>query len=307
MVLVSVVIPTKNRAPLLKDAIESVLAVQSHDFDLEIIVVDDGSSDDTASVVAAYPVIFVQTKGIGASGARNAGITTARGEFVAFLDDDDVWLPTNVTPQLKAFAANPAYGAVHGQVILTGPDRTPWGAPIPLGPLSSGWIFYDLLDYWPQLGSLLVRRAVFDSVGFFDVTLRSEEDWDLILRIARRYQIGRVEEPAVLFRQRGTDDEEYAFGCMPDTIKVFRRHIAQEPVLRRLKLQRRLWQHRGWYAAQFLGHAQAYADRCEYRRAVRSMKYALHASAPHALLKQPAFWRSVGRCVTRSVRLPVQP
>lgn len=304
MILVSVIIPTRNRAALLQNAIESVLAVQRHDFDLEVIVVDDGSTDNTASTVSQYPVSYVQTAGLGASGARNTGITIARGDFIAFLDDDDVWLPTNITPQLKAFAANPTYGAVHGQVIFTGPDRTPWGAPTPPGPLSSGWIFHDLLDYWPQVASLLVRRSVLDDVGLFDVTLRAEEDWDLILRIAWRYPIGRVEEPLALFRQRDDDDDIYFYRCLPDTVKVFHRHTRREPLPRRLLLQRRLWRHRGWYAAQFVGRAQAHVDRGEHRRAWRSLSYALQASPPHALLTQPALWRSMAKCMASVARFP---
>lgn len=306
MTLVSVVIPTRNRAALLKDAIESVLAVHRRDFELQIIVVDDGSTDDTTAIAARYPVTYVRTEGLGASGARNTGIAHARGDYVAFLDDDDVWLPTNLTPQLKAFAANPGYGAVHGQVILTGPNRDPWGAPIPAGPLSSGWIFDDLLDYWPQLGSVLIRRSVFGDVGLFDPTLRAEEDWDLILRIARRYPIGRVEEPAVLFRQRGTDDERHLYSYLPDTIKVFHRHTRREPLSRRLALQRRLWRHRGWYAAQFVGHARIHVERGELRHAWRSMQYALKASPVHALVRQPAFWIAMGKGAARRAWLPAR-
>jgi GT2 family glycosyltransferase len=98
MTLVSVIIPTHNRSALLKQAIESVLAVQSDDIELGVLVVDDGSVDDTAEAVKNHPVIYLRQRGgLGPSGTRNAGLDAAHGEYVAFLDDDDLWLPTNLT------------------------------------------------------------------------------------------------------------------------------------------------------------------------------------------------------------------
>lgn len=302
MTLVSVVIPTCNRAALVQDAIESVLAVERQGFELEVLVVDDGSSDDTVSIVAQYPVTLVQTRGVGAAGARNAGITAAHGDFIAFLDDDDTWLPTNVTPQLKAFAANPAYGAVHAQVLRTLPDRMPFGAPEPAGPLSSGWIFDDLLHYWPQIAALLVRRSVFEEIGLFDETLRSEEEWDMILRIARRYPIGRVEQPVALFRQRNDSNDVQAFHRMPDMTKVFQRHARGEPLSRRLWLQGLLWRHRGWFASHFVSYAQAHARQGDHRRALCSLRYAVVASPMHALVRDPRFWPTLARAIILRLR-----
>lgn len=292
MTLVSVVIPTCNRASLVGDAIESVLSVQRHGFELEVIVVDDGSTDGTRAIVAQYPVVYMQSHGMGAAAARNAGIKIARGDFIAFLDDDDVWLPTNVAPQLKMFAANPSFGAVLAQVLCTEPDRTGFGTLFPVGPLSSGWIFNDLLSYWPQVAALLVRRSVLEEVGLFDASLCSEEEWDLILRIARRYPIGRVEEPVALFRQHD-GGEIQRYHRMHDMFKVFHRHTHAEPRLRRVALQRQLWRHRGWFASQFMSTAQVYAHYGEVRRTLRSLRYALVASPPHMLLKSAQIWQTL--------------
>lgn len=305
MTLVSVIIPTRNRSKLLIEAIESVLAVQRQGFDLEVLVVDDGSTDDTAAVVAQYPVTLLQGPGRGASAARNAGIVAAHGDFVAFLDDDDVWLPNNVTPQLAVFAANPGYAAVHAQVIIAAPDGTPLGDPTPAGPLSSGWIFDDLLGYWPQIASLVVRRWVFAEVGLFDVGLRpegSDEEWDVMLRIARRYPFGRVAQPVALFRHRYDNNETLGFRRMPDTLAVFRRHTRTEPPLRRLRLQRVYWRHRGWYASEFLHCVQAHAANGNQKRAWRSVRYAFIASPPHALLAGRLFWLTLARVAARQVR-----
>lgn len=299
MTLVSVIIPTRDRADLLRDAIESVLAVNRRAFGIEVIVVDDGSSDHTASLVHKYPVVYLQTARVGPSGARNAGILAARGDFIAFLDDDDVWLPHNVTPQLEMFAANPSFGAVHAQVRLTGPDRTPWDMVMPGGDLPSGWVFDDVLTHKTQLASVLIRRSVFQEVGLFDVTLRAGEDWDLLLRIAKRYQTGRVQDQVALFRQRCDNNELYDYQSMPDAIAVFRRHTRAESLRRRLALRPILWRHRGWYAATFIGYARAHASIGNHKRAMRSLRYALVASPAHALVRHPDFWHTVARIAIR--------
>jgi glycosyltransferase involved in cell wall biosynthesis len=291
MRLVSVIIPTRNRAPLLREAIESVLAVQRTGFEHEVIVVDDGSTDDTPAVAHAYPISYLRLEGLGASAARNAGISAAQGDFIAFLDDDDLWLPTNVAPQLAMLDAHPEYAAVYAQVQLTSADRTPFGEPIPQGPPRSGWIFDDLLTYWPQLGSVVVRAAVVREIGGFDIALRSEEEWDWMLRIARRYPIGRIEQPVVLFRQRGYGDEALAWQRLPDTLAVFHRHTRDRDLTRRLRLQRVIWAHRGWYAASFMQNAWYHGGKGDTRRALRCLRYALWTSPVHTMVEIASHWR----------------
>ena len=286
MQLVSVVIPTHNRAALLKEAIESVLAVRHEDFDIEILVVDDGSTDATATVVADYPTVtYLRLPGNqGASVARNVGMSAAHGEFIAFLDDDDVWLPNNITPQLLLLNQHLDFGAAHAQVQLTDTERVPFGEPSPAGPLSSGWIFDELLSYWPQLASVVVRSSVMREIGLFDPALRSEEEWDWILRIAQRYQIGRIAEPVALFRQRAGGDEELAWDRLPDTFRVFHRYthsVRGAGVARRLRTQRVLWAHRGWFAAHFFYGAQRRSKSGDRQGALRCLRYAVQTSPMH--------------------------
>ena len=291
MQLVSVIIPTHNRAALVREAVESVLAVQHDGFELEVLVVDDGSTDNTAEVIRALPVTYLRTDGIGASGARNVGLHAATGDFIAFLDDDDLWLPNNVSPQLRLFAEHPEYGAVHAQLLCMDASQAPYGEPIPGGPLSSGWIHERLMTYWPQLGTLLVRASVVREIGDFDETLRSEEEWDWILRIARRYPVGCIEVPVMLFRQRGYEDDAIHWRRMPDTFKVFRRHARTYDLYTRLRLERVLWKQRGWYAAQFVLSARHYAALGNHARALRCVAYATCISPPHAALLLARAWR----------------
>lgn len=292
MHLVSVIIPTHNRAALLHQAIESVLAVQGDNFALEVLVVDDGSTDDTPAVARAFPVTYLRTNGIGASGARNAGLHAATGDFIAFLDDDDLWLPNNISPQIRAFAEHPEYGAVYAQLWCTDADRKPYGDPMPAGPLTSGWIHDDLLTHWPQLGTLVVRASVARAIGDFDAALCSEEEWDWLLRIARRYPIGRVETPVMLFRQRGYEDDAVWWRRLPDTLKVFHRHTRDYAPVRRLRLQRILWKHRGWYAANFMLSARHYATNGKRAAALRCVAYAVRTSPPHAAISLARIWRA---------------
>lgn len=279
--LVSVIIPTRNRAALLREAIESALAVRREGFELEVIVVDDGSSDSTPELARSYAVTYLRREGIGASAARNAGMRAATGDFIAFLDDDDLWAPTNIAPQLRAFAEHPEYGAVLARVQLTDADRVPYGELVPPTSKPSGWIFDDLLTYWPQLGCVVVRASVARAVGGFDPSLISEEDWDWLLRIARRYPVGRIDDIAVLFRQRGNADERLSWQRFPHSLRAFRRNTRGLPAARRLRLQRVIWAHRGAYAAEFLDHARHHSRQGQRARALRCVAYAAWASPAH--------------------------
>jgi glycosyltransferase involved in cell wall biosynthesis len=289
--LISVIIPTRDRCALLQEAIMSVVAVRCVGFELEIIVVDDGSTDETAKVVQSYPITYLRTDRQGASAARNVGMLAARGDYIAFLDDDDVWLPHTLAPQMRVFEEHPEYGAVFARVQLTDADRRPYGSPIPTWPKDSGWIFDDLLTYWPQLGSVIVRTAVAREVGGFDPTLLSEEDWDWLLRIARRYPIGRIEDVAVLFRQRGDGDERLAWRRFPGTLRAFRRHTRHLPPAKRMRMQRIIWTHRGVLAAEFFHHAQYHVQRGDRLRAVRCVGYAVRVSPVHTLAMFAREWR----------------
>jgi glycosyltransferase involved in cell wall biosynthesis len=286
---VSVIIPTRNRSALLAQAIKSVLAVDRDGFEIEVIVVDDGSTDDTWSVVHAYPVVYLRTEGVGVSTARNVGIAAARGEFLAFIDDDDVWLPNNVGTQLRVFNEHPEYGAVIAQFQLTDAHLQPYGEPQPHPPLKSGWIFEYFLSSPAQLGAAVVRRSVVNEVGGLDPTLHVGEDWEWMLRIARRYPVGLVAQPVMLFRQRlsgspGYADEVREWDNLRTALRTLRRHTQEGNLLRRLRLQRLVWKRRGWYASGFVSRARDYARHGYHARALRCVGYAVRASPLHTLV-----------------------
>ncbi len=186
--LVSVIIPTFNYGRYLSRAIESVLA-QTYT-NIEIIVVDDGSTDDTKEIVHKYndPMIsYIRHEhNYGLSIARNSGIKIAKGDYLAFLDSDDFWLPEKLHLQMEIFRDSPAslglvYTAADVFDECTGKiSKMP--APSYRGQVLSSLLFENRLGGGSS--SVLIKRVCFDSVGVFDPSLMVYEDWDMWLRIS---------------------------------------------------------------------------------------------------------------------------
>ena len=200
MPLVSVIVPTHNRAHLLERTLRSVLAQDVRD--LEVIVVDDGSTDETRRVLAVADarVIAVHNRQpVGVSAARNAGIARARGTWVAFCDDDDLWSPTKLSRQLSAADAVHADWAYAGDVNVDDQLRVLSGGP-PLDPQAVA----AAMPRWNPLSSggsnVVVRSRVLSAVGGFDPQLRRTEDWDLWIRMARVGLPACVRAPLVAYR-----------------------------------------------------------------------------------------------------------
>jgi len=203
---ISVVIPTYNYGHFLRDAIDSALA-QTHPA-FEIIVVDDGSTDNTPEILAGYGdrirVISQQNKGVGA--ARNAGIAASHGDYIAFLDSDDIMKPRKLECDIARFASDPELGLVHcgvewfdnaGKTLsirLTGLEG--WVAPVLLG------LDQEVISA-PGSG-IAVPKRVAEEIGGFDPRLQPSEDWDFCYRVAVRYRFGFVPEVLVRYRLHGS-------------------------------------------------------------------------------------------------------
>lgn len=199
---VSVVIPAYNRAHLICQTLESVLAQTYRDF--EVIVVDDGSTDDTLAVLSAYGdrIGIIRQSNRGLSSARNTGIREATGEFVAFLDSDDLWLPTKLEHQMALLDANPGLPWVYTDAeAFDGETGRTLYLYSRFTRLYQGDVLHHLIlgDFIPT-PTPVVRRAVFCEVGEFYDNKCVAEDWDMWLRIAARYQIGLVAEPLARYR-----------------------------------------------------------------------------------------------------------
>lgn len=197
---VSVIIPAYNQAHYLGLAIQSALDQQVHD--VEIVVVDDGSTDNTRQVAQAFTdtrVRYVYQENQGLSAARNTGIRLATGQFITFLDSDDLFLPEKLTLLMAEMAQRPFLGFVAGEAILIDeannhlPHRMDAGLPQDSREL--------LLGNPLHVGSVLVRREWLAQAGDFDESLRACEDWDMWLRLARcGCQMAFVAQPVSLYR-----------------------------------------------------------------------------------------------------------
>ena len=202
---VSVVIPTWNRAKTLPRALDSVLAqrLPAH----EIIVVDDGSSDETPELIASrYPrIVYLSQTNQGVSAARNRGIRAATGEWIALLDSDDEWLPSKLAEQARLLQAEPELRICHTEEIWIRRGRRV--NPMKKHAKSGGDLFLASLPLCViSPSSVLLRRDLFEDYGLFDETLPACEDYDLWLRLCAHEKVGFVETPQII-KYGGHDDQ----------------------------------------------------------------------------------------------------
>jgi len=204
--LVSVIIPTFNRSSMVVEAVESVLA-QSY-AELEVIVVDDGSTDDTRERLRSYGqrlILVVNEKNRGVSAARNRGIRQSRGEFVALLDSDDLWRPGKIQRQLDFFSAHPRAMICQTEEIWVRRGRRV--NPRQKHRKYSGYIFPHCLPLCiVSPSAVMIRRELLSRVGLFDEQLPACEDYDLWLRIAAHEPIFLLGEPLIV-KRGGHDDQ----------------------------------------------------------------------------------------------------
>jgi len=218
-ILVSVIIPTFDCGPFLGEALDSVFA-QGYP-SLEVIVVDDGSTDETEAVLAQYAgrIQVLGSDRRGPGGARNVGLRAARGELIAFLDADDLWLPGKLEAQIRAMRAHPEAGLCFTEMALF--DESGVVLPCMLPEEATGirgrclvrgsgedvllgYIYSDLLvGEVIQMDAVVVRRACLSVVGAFDEALPAgAEDYDLWLRIAQRWPVVLVDRVLGRYRLR---------------------------------------------------------------------------------------------------------
>jgi glycosyltransferase involved in cell wall biosynthesis len=186
--LVTVIVATHNRVHCLSRALDSIYAQEGLGslYDLEVILVDDGSTDSTPEIIHRYQhltyIRLPERRGI--SAAMNEGLRASRGSYITFLDDDDEWLPHKLRVQVPLMDAHPEVGVVYGQSLKRFEEKE-WLTP-DLTRAHSGEVFLAMLmdNFCGHHASILVRRGAFDSAGGFDETLLSYEDWDVSLRLA---------------------------------------------------------------------------------------------------------------------------
>jgi len=201
--LVSVIIPSYNSSRFIQETIDSVLNQSFKNF--EVIIVDDGSTDGQFDLIFAFcqkdeRVRYIYQQNRGVASARNAGFNHSSGNYVAFLDADDIWLPENLSAKLAKFEER-EYGLVHSDGYFIDENS---GIKEGLMVGEEGMLLIDLLEWKktqvPGPSSILVKRKVLEEIGPFDTNLSTSADLDFFLRVASRFIIGRVQKPTWKYR-----------------------------------------------------------------------------------------------------------
>ena len=306
------IVPTLDRPALLRQALESIRAVEAdgEDLSIELIVGDQGHTEETRRVCDEFGAIRALAQGRRASMARNAGLAQASGEFVAFLDDDDFWLRGHLRPHIALLDANPHLDAAFGQAIYADPELKPYGTAWPEAPPGAGDALLRAMlgGLFPQIGTVVMRRSAIEAHGDFDVVIEGGEDWDWQLRLARAHKHGYVETPCMLVRVRPVGSY--------DKLQQRRIGIARQIFLRHALGSMRIWRSphdfmRGYhdvlqhFYAYFIEKARWNAQRAHRLDAVRMMGI-LAVNMPLlfvADLLRPSQLRELAMEVMRSPRI----
>jgi glycosyltransferase involved in cell wall biosynthesis len=263
--LVSVVIPCYAQARYLPDAIESVLA-QTYPH-LEVVVVDDGSPDNTGEVAGRYPgVRVVAQENTGLAGARNTGLRHTNGAYLVFLDADDRLLPNALADGLASFAAHPEAAMAVGRCRLIDTLGSAQGKEQPHP--EPGDPYEGLLrgNYIWMPGCVMYRRVLFEAVGTFDSAVDASADYDMYLRVARQYPIHRHRSLVGEYRQHEgsmSRDPERMLAAVVTTLRRQWPHVRSVPALREAyESGMRMW--RSLYGDDFATEVRRRLDRHEW-------------------------------------------
>ncbi len=241
--VVSIIVPTYQRAHLVGQAIASVLDQSYQDF--EIIVVVDGSTDDTLAHLARLAqsqrrekITIISQTNAGLAAARNAGIRAAQGRFLAFLDDDDLWLPDKLAAQVAVFAAQPEVGLVFGDMICFDEqgERAESYAQTTIPPRILNEITLFWYNYVP-LSTVIIRRACLDEFGLFDETLTACEDMGLWLRISAKWRLWRLADPVARYRLSANAMHNDFGRVITNSLRVKANAYERSPAIRRLPMK----------------------------------------------------------------------
>ena len=268
---VSVVIPAYEAAGTLAAAVDSVLA-QTYD-DLEVLVVDDGSSDDTAAVAEGYgkPVTCIRTENRGVSHARNTGIAASSAEFVALLDADDLWEPSKLGRQLEVLTARPTAGVSTTGSLRVDPALRPLEvthARQPADPCK------ELLLHSMVLGAIsspLIRRDAANDVGGFDPEFSQCADWDYFIRLSLRTEFAVIPDPLVRYRVSPGSMSSDVGRLERETFAILDRFFEGETAVRYARLRRRC------YSNHWVILSGSYLHAGQRRAAIRCMANAVRA------------------------------
>jgi len=279
---VSTIVPTYNYAHFLRDCVNSIIQQTYKDF--EIVVIDDGSTDETRAIVESLiesnpgvQIRYIYQNNQGPAAARNHGIREAQGEYIAFCDADDVWAPEKLDKQLDLFEQDPELAMIFSdmsQQVEDGCYEESYFHKRGINPEKFTNVYSKLIERNNFIipTTVVLRRKILDDVGIFDERYRVGEDYELWLRIAKKYKIGYIDKPLVIrFSHEGSISRTKDVYCR-DNIRITKELLSRYEFSKkeRFILRQRIKQNN-----YELGYHYFAAG--EYKRSV------------------PYFWRSFGR------------
>jgi glycosyltransferase involved in cell wall biosynthesis len=229
---VTVVIPAYNAMDYLAETMETALGQTFTDF--EVLVVNDGSTDNTPEWVLGITktdkrVRMVSQENKGLAGARNTGVIHAKGEYIAFLDADDLWEPTKLEKQVRCLDESSEVGLVYTWTALADKDGRSTGRVITSNAEGNVWQQLTELNIVGCGSTPLIRRRCFDELGLFYEAVTPSDDWDMWLRIAKKFSFKVIKEPLIRYRQHRNNSSKKS-GVMLETCRtVIERGFADAP------------------------------------------------------------------------------
>ncbi|MDE2598525.1 MAG: glycosyltransferase [Rhodocyclaceae bacterium] len=297
--LVSVVIPVRNGKEYIDEALHSVLA---QDYgNLEIIVVDDGSTDDDYDRLAQIdPCIrVVHLEGRGVSFARNTGMRQSGGRYIAFLDADDIWFPGKLAAQIRYLERHPDVGVIFGGFLKWTSDDSGHFPPASAlssdcshleraNPERSGWLYHRLLmGLLVGMNTAVIRREIYEWLGGFREDMRIGEDYDFWLRASRTTQMHALDGDVALYRihaqsaMHKLDDENYLGRLLLNTVERYSLNNLDGSLLKEKTFHRRV-------AMTYFNHGYAHYWHGKIAVARRAFAYSLRHGGRR--LRSGVYW-----------------
>jgi glycosyltransferase involved in cell wall biosynthesis len=300
--LVSVVIPTYRHAHVIAETLESVFGQTFRDF--EVIVLNDGSPDDTAAILRPWAesgkIRYYEQANAGQSATRNRGIKLARGKFLALLDDDDLWPPDKLAWQVECLRDNPRAVLCYGFAQTFGMEQN-YRLPAGVGP--RGEVGTQLLHECPMLspGQTLIRTETLRRLGGFDPAIRGTDDWDLWIRLGQSGEFIYEERCALQYRLHSENASQNVRQMFSAGLQVLHKHLGRTPVGWRWQL----WVRSRGYVGRFtstiaLGHAHTAARNGKNFAALKSLALATRFYPP--LVGTRRFWQALAACAAPAAK-----
>lgn len=227
---ISIIVPTYNYAHFIVDCLESIFSQTYKDF--EVIVVDDGSTDDTAQVLEKYKgrIRYIHQENRGLPAARNTGIRAAQGEYLAFLDSDDLWLPNKLDEQIRVLRNDADMGIIFSDASAFNERGVMRESILKEENICTGFCFQRLfMGNYLVMPTVMIRKRCLEKSGLFDESLTAVEDYDLWLRISLYYKIGFVSKILAQYRVHPSNMSKDFYLLVDNEIKVIQKIIDQYP------------------------------------------------------------------------------